>query len=130
VTFYGSVPFLEIGAFYQHAELFLYASCSDTQGLVVSEAQALGLPVVAFREGGIRSEVVEGRTGFLLPPGDTVAMSEKSRELLLDHEKLQLMGEEARKFGLLKAERSMARELATLYSELLNRRGLVRPKSA
>jgi glycosyltransferase involved in cell wall biosynthesis len=53
---------------YASADLFLFASRTDTFGQVLLEAQASGLPVVAVAEGGPCSIVEDGVTGRLCPP--------------------------------------------------------------
>ena len=47
---------------------------SELLGLVALEAMASGTPVVASRIGGLAEVVVDGETGFLVPPGDTGAL--------------------------------------------------------
>jgi 1,2-diacylglycerol 3-alpha-glucosyltransferase len=53
---------------YRAMNVFAFASCSETQGLVLAEAMAAGLPVVALNAPGAREVVCDGRNGFLLPP--------------------------------------------------------------
>ncbi len=50
------------------ADVFLFASQTETQGLVVAEAMALGVPVVAVGAGGVADTVRSGETGVLVPP--------------------------------------------------------------
>jgi glycosyltransferase involved in cell wall biosynthesis len=48
------------------------------------EAMAAGVPVVAAAVGGIPEAIADGVSGFLIPPGDTAALSRHLRKLLLD----------------------------------------------
>jgi glycosyltransferase involved in cell wall biosynthesis/predicted metal-dependent phosphoesterase TrpH len=65
---------------YASADLFLFASRTDTFGQVLLEAQASGLPVVAVAEGGPCSIVEDGATGRLCPP-DARALADAVVEL-------------------------------------------------
>lgn len=47
-------------------DVFAFASLSETQGMVLTEAMAAGLPVVALDASGVRDVVVDGRNGYLL----------------------------------------------------------------
>lgn len=68
--FQGEVPVSETRGWYHHADVFVYASQSETYGQVISEAMACGLPVVAFDDGaGVAQQITHGRDGLLLPPG-------------------------------------------------------------
>jgi glycosyltransferase involved in cell wall biosynthesis/predicted metal-dependent phosphoesterase TrpH len=67
-TFLGWLEGEELARVYASADIFLFASRTDTFGQVVIEAQASGLPVVAVAEGGPLSLVDDGRTGRLCPP--------------------------------------------------------------
>jgi glycosyltransferase involved in cell wall biosynthesis len=53
---------------YKAMDVFAFSSRSETQGLVVAEAMAAGVPVVALQASGVREVVVPGRNGWLLPP--------------------------------------------------------------
>jgi len=83
--------------------LGLYAACdafavtSRWEGfpLVVLEAMRAGLPVVAYDIGGVREQVQHGDTGFLVEPGDAIALAERLRELATNPELAKRMGEAA-----------------------------------
>jgi glycosyltransferase involved in cell wall biosynthesis/predicted metal-dependent phosphoesterase TrpH len=67
-TFLGWLDGEEYARAYASADIFLFASRTDTFGQVLLEAQASGLPVVAVAEGGPLELVADGRTGRLCPP--------------------------------------------------------------
>lgn len=66
VTFVGKVPFEDIPNYLKAADLFAFASITETQGLVTLEAMAAGLPVVAVDASGTRDILEDGRQGFLM----------------------------------------------------------------
>lgn len=67
-TFLGWLDGEDLARAYASADMFLFASRTDTFGQVLLEAQASGLPVVAVAEGGPCSIVADGVTGLLRPP--------------------------------------------------------------
>jgi 1,2-diacylglycerol 3-alpha-glucosyltransferase len=84
VVFSGYIPSRQVGGFYQHAHLFVFASVSETQGLVALEAAACGLPVVARAEMGITTCILDGKTGFLIDPSDPQEFTDRALDLLRD----------------------------------------------
>ena len=84
MTFTGYVSSAEVGRYYQHAEVFVFASVSETQGLVALEAAACGLPVVARNEMGVTQCVRNGQTGYLVDKDDAPAFAARTLELLRD----------------------------------------------
>ena len=65
-TFLGWLTADELARAYASADLFLFASQTDTFGQVILEAQASGLPVLAVAEGGPKSLIEHGETGLLV----------------------------------------------------------------
>lgn len=112
-----------IARYYQATDLYLHPSRADTFPTTVLEALACGTPVVASAVGGILEQIVEGRTGFLVPAGDAPALAERVLELLADEGLRLRMGRQAaedaaRRFGL---ER-MVGEYLEFYKGILNER--------
>lgn len=60
----------------QSSDVFVLPSLAEGFSLAIVEALAAGLPVVATRVGGAAEAIVEGRNGFLVPPGDADALGE------------------------------------------------------
>jgi len=68
--FPGEQSLTEVARWYQHADVFVYASLSETYGQVIGEALWSGLPVVAFEDGmGVSQQIENGKNGILVPPG-------------------------------------------------------------
>ena len=74
-TFLGWLEGDALARAYASADVFLFASQTDTFGRVILEAQASGLPVVAVNEGGPRSLIADEETG-LLAPADAQPLAE------------------------------------------------------
>jgi len=77
VEFAGMLVGEALAAAYASADVFLHCSVTETFGLVVLEALASGVPVVARDEGGPSDIVDHGASGFLVPPADLAAFADK-----------------------------------------------------
>jgi glycosyltransferase involved in cell wall biosynthesis len=91
------LPVPEVVQLYSHAAVFVCPSIYEPFGLINLEAMACGTPVVASRVGGIPEVVVDGETGWLVPPGDPAALGEALRRALADPERARRMGEAGRR---------------------------------
>ncbi|MDE3131084.1 MAG: glycosyltransferase [Acidobacteriota bacterium] len=80
-TFLGWQYGAELARIYASADVFMFASSTDTFGQVLLEAQASGLPVVAVAEGGPLSLIDDGETG-LLAPADAGALADAVRQIV------------------------------------------------
>jgi glycosyltransferase involved in cell wall biosynthesis len=95
VAFLGPRAHETLPVCYQAADLFLFASETETQGLVLAEAAACGLPAVAVGASGCDEVVRDGETG-LLTKGDPTSLAEAAIGLLLDGERRAAMAVRAR----------------------------------
>jgi glycosyltransferase involved in cell wall biosynthesis len=109
----GSAPLL---ALYRAATAFVLPTRGDCFSIASIEAMAMGLPVVVSAVGGIPEIVQEGRTGYLVPPGDGLRLAEALGALLDMSETAAAMGAQGRKLVEEKfdAEKTAARLLALL----------------
>ncbi|MGH9043995.1 MAG: glycosyltransferase family 4 protein [Acidimicrobiales bacterium] len=79
----GHVPEHELAELYRNADLFVLPSRSgEGFGLVVLEAMACGLPVLATRCGGVTDVVEDGTNGRLVPRADVVSLATMLRALI------------------------------------------------
>jgi 1,2-diacylglycerol 3-alpha-glucosyltransferase len=95
IRFLGLRPHDSLAECYQAADVFLFASETETQGLVLAEAAACGLPAVAVDAPGCDEVVRDGDTG-ILTKGDPAALAEAVIGLLLDPERRRAMARRAR----------------------------------
>lgn len=95
VVFWGLQENVE--PYMQTADCFVCPSIwGEAAGLVNLEALACGLPVIASSVGGIPELIDEGKTGFLFPAGDHIALTERITQLLSVPMLSHAMGERAR----------------------------------
>jgi len=88
VTFTGSVPFAEVPNYLKAADVFSFASITETQGLVTIEAMAAGLPVVSVDGSGTHDIVEPGKQGILVE-NDPDALAKGLDELLSDPHRIK-----------------------------------------
>lgn len=86
VIFCGLLPHEELPDYYHACDLFLFASESETQGIVLLEAMAAGLPVIAVRGSGVNDVVIDGRNGYLT--NEDIVLWEKKLEQVLNSKHL------------------------------------------
>lgn len=91
VFFPGLLPRNQVGDYFFAADLFVYASQSETQGIVILEAMQAGLPIVAVRATGISSLVRDQENGYLVESSEQ-ALTEAILHLTQDKKKLQEFG--------------------------------------
>ncbi len=68
VQFTGPVPREEVSLYLLAADLFVFPSVTESQGLVLDEAQAAGLPCIVANGGGAPEAVDYGQTGLVVEP--------------------------------------------------------------
>jgi glycosyltransferase involved in cell wall biosynthesis len=94
-TFAGKIDRKEMVQFYSSGDVFAFPGIRESLGMVYLEAQACGLPVVAFNNGGIPEVVDDQKTGFLVTPYACKSFSEALVRLLARDEIRNRMGENA-----------------------------------
>ena len=115
---------------YAAADVFVFASRTETQGLVLLEAMAAGLPVIALAEMGTIDILAPGRGAFC-PPPEPRAFGEMLGHFLNRSEAWRHLAEEAPTYAREWSDTAMAARLAGLYRDLAGLKiGLERPLTA
>jgi glycosyltransferase involved in cell wall biosynthesis len=118
----GIVPPAEIEACYAASDVFVLPSMfQETFGLVLLEAFSAGLPVIAFRSGGI-PELVQDRTnGIVVDQGDEEALYQSMRELMLSPSLRRRLGAVAESIPARFSWENTVDQLETIYHNVLQR---------
>lgn len=91
----------ELVSEYQQANLLVVPSFEETFGLTCIEAQSCGVPVIAYASGELAYNVVQDKTGFLVPTGDTSGLKEAIAKFMgMSPDERRQMGENARQFAV------------------------------
>jgi glycosyltransferase involved in cell wall biosynthesis len=94
VRFLGAVP--NASSLLPHFDIFVLSSLWEGMSNSLLEAMAAGKPVVATDVGGSPEVVIDGKTGFLVPPKDPEALASAILHLLADRELARNLGEAGR----------------------------------
>jgi glycosyltransferase involved in cell wall biosynthesis len=114
IRFVGGVAHEAVARYYQAADLFVFASTTETQGLAVLEAMAVGLPVVAVRASGVEEAVLDGVSGLLVPE-DQEVFAGAVGQVLTDGDLARKLAAGAREAALPAAAMTLGAQLVALY---------------
>ncbi len=89
----GFVQHHELPKYYSVADIFVLPSLSEPWGLVINEAMASGLPIIATEFVGAAGDLIEnGKNGYIVPSGDENALAESISNIISDSKLLRAMG--------------------------------------
>lgn len=131
VCFHGAAPRHHIQRLMAESSVFLLPGVVDSrgqmesQGVVLVEAQACGLPVITSKVGGVPEVVRDGDTGFLVESKDVETLKDKLIRLLTDNDLRNAMGKHARAMVEQDLDqRVLNRRLLAIYERLASGQGL------
>ncbi len=117
VKFYGYVAHKDLGKIYREHDVFLTASTMETQGLVVLEAMACGLPVVAANKYAL-PDLVGKENGFLVKPFHENDMADAVEKLALSQKLRERLGKNSARIAATHGIKDCIRILEKTYSKL------------
>lgn len=118
IVFTGNMPPRDVTRYYLAADLFVFASTSETQGMVLVEAMAGGCPVVAVRSSGVRDVVKDGYNGLMVTES-IESWSKAVASLLKDRQWLSVLSENSRGFAEDFSEEKIAENVLKLYRRVV-----------
>lgn len=129
-TFMGYMTGETLSQAYASADGFIFPSSLETFGLVVVEAMAAGLPVIASRVGGIPDVVEEGYNGYTFDVGDQAAIIDAVDIMTSDRARMAQMGVNGRTFAETQTWGHMMDEVIAHYERLIAQTRIIDQLSA
>jgi glycosyltransferase-like protein len=121
VVLLGTVPDQELPCWYQAADAFVFPSLKEGWGLVVLEAMAARLPVIATDIPVFREYLVGGRDALLVAPGDVAALADAMRTTATDSELRARLGAAGRRVATRFRWEDSACQHEAVYARLADR---------
>lgn len=118
IVFTGRMTPQEVVGHYLAADLFVFASTSETQGMVLLEAMAGGCPVVAVRASGVYDVITDGTNGFKVAES-TEEWAGVVARLLEDREQLSRLSENSLAFAGNYSVEKITERVLNLYRRVL-----------
>ena len=121
VLFTGFISDADVAGFLRASYVTLHPAFEEDFGLAVAEAQALGVPTIAFATVGPSAIIEDGKTGRLVPIGDQAALDRALGEALADPDRVRAMGLAAReRTRRLFSIEEHVRQTEEIYARLLS----------
>jgi glycosyltransferase involved in cell wall biosynthesis len=122
VIFLGMLK--DIRQFLSELDVFVLPSLNEGMGRVLVEASLMGVPCVGSDVGGIPNVIIDGETGFLVPPKDGKKIAERLKYIKQNSELKEIIGKKAREYVKEKfGAKKMYCSIEKLYREILERKG-------
>jgi glycosyltransferase involved in cell wall biosynthesis len=112
----GKMAHMDIPEILAAADCLIVTSDSESSGLTIREAAALGVPSLIVENGGSEELVIDSHSGFVCK--DFGAMENRLRELMIDNSKLRALGANAKTIAI---QESHPSEVAARYLEEYSR---------
>ncbi len=125
VTFAGRVGREELASLVAHSTALVLPSAQENAPMVIAEAMAAGVPVIASRVGGIPEMVCDGETGLLFEAGDVEALTAQVRRMATDQALARRLGEHARRVAMESEPGIVARATLAAYRGVVAANGCV-----
>lgn len=121
VIFTGKIPYKDIPCYYQSADIFIFASLTDTQGIVILEALGCGLPVIALKDDAFSGVVFDNKNGFLVRRQSSKLFSQKIIKLLDNSSLYKKFSNQGIKTVSKFSEKNVTKKLIEIYKSQIKK---------
>lgn len=119
IRFTGRVPHSQIPFYYQGSDIFVFSSFTETQGIVILEAEATGLPPVVIKDGAFLDVIENNKNGFLVKKPDPKLFAFFILKLLQSPSLYKKFSQRSRKIAEKFSQEKQAKKLFSLYEDLI-----------
>ncbi|MFN2340518.1 MAG: glycosyltransferase family 4 protein [Halanaerobium sp.] len=120
VIFTGFKSGKELSEIYASADIFTFASLTETYGNVIIEAMASGLPVVAINQGGIKENLINQYNSLICSENNIDQFSAKLERMIITDKLRAALAHNARQYSLTKSWNQVFEKLILDYKKLIN----------
>jgi glycosyltransferase involved in cell wall biosynthesis len=114
----GKVPLSEVAKYYEQASVFCLPTTLEPFGIVFLEAMTHKIPIVATNIGAIPEFIIDGESGYLIPPNNVKLLAERLIDLLDDPNKCQSFGDKG--YKLASSKYSWENTSMLMYEHIMN----------
>lgn len=118
--FIGHIPHEKIPTYYQAANLFVFASLTDTQGIVALEAMASGLPTVALQDDALKGIINDNENGFFIKSGPPEVFARKIIDIFNDDTLYKKLSRQAELTVKNFSQENQTEKLLNIYNSALS----------
>ncbi|MBI2451017.1 MAG: glycosyltransferase [Parcubacteria group bacterium] len=121
IIFTGAISHETLPFYYQLADVFVFSSLTETQGIVIIEAIGSSLPIVALKDAAFSGAVIDNQNGFLISPRSSAKLfADKILKILRDPNIQKRFSGNSFKIAQKFSDRSQAKKLLRIYKSLLS----------
>ena len=117
----GKIPYQEIPFYYQGADIFCFASLTETQGIVILEAEAAGLPVVVLKDDVFEGVVKDKTNGFVVEKQKPEIFAKCILKILNDEKVYNKFSSASQEIAGLFSKEKQAEKVLNIYSDLISK---------
>jgi glycosyltransferase involved in cell wall biosynthesis len=123
IRWIGHVPYEQVGAYLQKADVFIFPTLEDVWGLVAVEAMMFGKPILCSKWAGAVELVMDGENGYVFDPHEPEKLAELMRQFLEEPSLIKSMGMKSKQIMASHTPQDVANFLSQVVKCVLHNEG-------